>query len=51
MKKALLILAAAVMAAPQVNAQDDGGVRFGIKLAPNMAWLKSEAQAGEVTGV
>lgn len=44
MKKALLILAAAVMAAPQVNAQDDGGVRFGIKVAPNMAWLKSDTK-------
>ena len=44
MKKALLILAAAVMAAPQVNAQDDGGVRLGIKVAPNMSWLKSDTK-------
>lgn len=44
MKKALLILAAAAMAAPTLTAQDDAGTRFGIKLAPNMAWLKSDTK-------
>jgi opacity protein-like surface antigen len=44
MKKALLILAAASLAAPAMNAQDDAGARFGIKLAPNMAWLKSDTK-------
>lgn len=50
MKKALLILAAAAMAAPKLNAQDDAGVRFGIKLAPNMSWLKADTKGLESDG-
>lgn len=50
MKKALLILVAAAMAAPKMNAQDDAGVRFGIKLAPNMAWIKSDTKGLENDG-
>lgn len=50
MKKALLILAAATLAAPTMNAQDDAGVRFGIKLAPNMSWLKSDTKGLENDG-
>ncbi len=42
MKKALLILAAAFLAAPTMHAQDDEGVRLGIKVAPNMSWIKSD---------
>lgn len=50
MNKALLILAAAALAAPTLNAQDDAGARFGIKLAPNMAWLKSDTKGMENDG-
>lgn len=42
--KILPILAATAMAAPNLSAQDDAGARFGIKLAPNMAWLKSDTK-------
>lgn len=44
MKKVILILAAALLAAPAMNAQDDASVRFGIKLAPNMSWLKADTK-------
>ncbi|MCC6540745.1 MAG: PorT family protein [Flavobacteriales bacterium] len=44
MKKALLILVAATLAAPTLHAQDDAGARFGIKLAPNMSWFKSDTK-------
>lgn len=42
--KALVIVAAATLAAPTVNAQDEVGARFGIKLAPNMAWLRPDVK-------
>lgn len=48
MRKAFALLTAALLAAPALNAQDastgNGGVRFGIKLAPNMAWLRSDTK-------
>ncbi len=44
MKKVIPILAAALLAAPAMNAQDDASVRFGIKLAPNMSWLKADTK-------
>lgn len=50
MKKALLILVVAAMAAPKLNAQDDAGVRFGIKLAPNMSWFKADTKGLENNG-
>jgi hypothetical protein len=44
MRKAIALLSAAVLAAPTLNAQENEGVRFGIKLAPNMAWLRSDTK-------
>ena len=54
MKKAFLFLFAALVAAPYATAQndipDDIGVRFGIKLAPSMAWLRSDTKGLENDG-
>jgi len=54
MKKVLLILIAAVVAAPALHAQDadivDNGVRFGLKAAPNMSWLRSDTKGLESDG-
>ncbi|MBL7950622.1 MAG: PorT family protein [Flavobacteriales bacterium] len=50
MKKALLILAAAALAAPTLNAQDDAGVRLGIKVAPNMSWIKADTKGLDSDG-
>ncbi len=52
MRKALALLTAAVLVAPTLNAQDtgNGGVRFGIKLAPNMAWLRSDTKGVDGDG-
>ena len=47
--KALLIMAVAALATPNLHAQDEG-VRFGIKLAPNMSWLKSDTKGVENDG-
>jgi|688.fasta_scaffold26516_7 hypothetical protein len=45
MHKALPLLTGAVMAASTLCAQDTNeGVRFGIKLAPNMAWLRADTK-------
>jgi hypothetical protein len=46
MRKAFALLTAVLLTAPALNAQDagNGGVRFGIKLAPNMAWLRSDSK-------
>ncbi len=50
MKKALLILAAAILGAPTMNAQDDAGVRLGIKVAPNLSWTKADTKGLESDG-
>ncbi len=52
MRKAFALLTAALLAAPALNAQEPGneGVRFGIKLAPNMAWLRSDSKGIEGDG-
>ena len=47
--KALLIMAVAALATPKLMAQDEG-VRFGIKLAPNMSWFKSDTKGLENDG-
>ncbi len=47
--KALLIMAVAALAHPELPAQDEG-VRFGIKLAPNMSWFKSDTKGLENDG-
>lgn len=44
MKKAFALLTAALFALPSINAQDDQSVRFGIKLAPNMGWLRPDTK-------
>lgn len=44
MRKAIALLSAALLAVPTLNAQENEGVRFGIKLAPNMAWLRSDTK-------
>jgi len=52
MRKAFALLTAALLAAPALHAQEPGndGVRFGIKLAPNMAWLRSDSRGIEGDG-
>jgi opacity protein-like surface antigen len=44
MRKAIALLSAAVLAVNTLNAQENEGVRFGIKLAPNMAWVRSDTK-------
>lgn len=44
MKKVLALLAIAVVTLPNLNAQDDQSVRFGIKLSPNVGWLRSDTK-------
>lgn len=44
MKKVLALLAIAVVTLPDLNAQDDQSVRFGIKLSPNVGWLRSDTK-------
>lgn len=48
--KILPILAATAMAAPNLSAQDDAGVRLGIKVAPNMSWIKADTKGFEGDG-
>lgn len=51
MKKAFALLAAALIGAPAVlHAQDDASVRFGIRLAPNMSWLRPDTRGVESNG-
>jgi opacity protein-like surface antigen len=50
MKKALLIVIALVMIAPAALAQDDPGVRFGLKLAPNMSWQRPDTKGIDSDG-
>lgn len=50
MKKVLPLMAIAAIAVSPANAQDDAGARFGIKLAPNMAWLRSDTKGLENDG-
>lgn len=44
MKKVFALLAIAVLTLPNVNAQDEQSVRFGIKLSPNVGWLRSDTK-------
>lgn len=50
MRKAIAILSATLLAATTLNAQENQGVRFGIKLAPNMAWLRSDTKGVDGDG-
>lgn len=50
MKKAFALLTAALFALPSINAQDDQSVRFGIKLAPNMGWLRPDTKGLKSNG-
>ncbi len=49
MKKVFALLAAALVGAPTVMAQDES-VRFGIKAAPNTAWLRPDTRGVESAG-
>lgn len=44
MKKVLALLAIAALTLPNLNAQEDQSVRFGIKLSPNMGWLRPDTK-------
>ncbi len=44
MKKALAPLAALLLAPALLTAQDDVGVRFGLKLSPNTAWVRPDTR-------
>ena len=44
MKKAFLFAITLALVIPATKAQDDGGVRFGLKLAPNMAWQRPDTK-------
>lgn len=44
MKKALATLAAALIGGLALHAQDDAGVRFGLKLSPNSGWIRSDTR-------
>lgn len=50
MKKALALLAIALFTAPVAHAQDDQSVRFGIKLAPNLSWVRPDTRGLESDG-
>lgn len=50
MKKAFALLTATLLALPSINAQDDQSVRFGIKLAPNMGWLRPDTKGLKSNG-
>jgi opacity protein-like surface antigen len=44
MYKPLAILTAVLIGLPAARAQDDNSVRFGIKLSPNLAWLRPDTR-------
>lgn len=50
MKKAIAILTVALACGNTLHAQDDNSVRFGIKLAPNMSWIRSDTKGFESDG-
>ncbi len=50
MKKAFALLTVVLLALPSLNAQDEQSVRFGIKLAPNMGWLRPDIKGLKSNG-
>jgi len=50
MKKALVILVAATIGTIPLNAQDDAGVRFGLKLSPNLGFVNPDTKGLESNG-
>ena len=50
MKKALALVLAVALSTPFVAAQDDASVRFGIKLAPNMSWIRPDTRGLKSNG-
>lgn len=50
MKKACVLVFTVLLGAPMLNAQDDASVHFGIKLAPNMSWLRPDVKGIKSSG-
>jgi hypothetical protein len=50
MKKVFAILAAAVLTCGSAKAQEDASLRFGIKLSPNLGWLRPDTKGIESNG-
>ncbi|MBK7384885.1 MAG: PorT family protein [Flavobacteriales bacterium] len=50
MNKVFAVLAIALIGTTSLSAQDDASVRFGIKLSPNMGFVKSETKALKANG-
>ncbi|HQV50982.1 MAG: PorT family protein [Flavobacteriales bacterium] len=50
MKKAFAILAVTLIGATTLNAQSDNSVRLGIKVSPNMAWIRTDTKGLESDG-
>lgn len=46
----LVMMATALFTAPSLLAQDDVGVRFGLKLSPNLSMLRSETKGIKASG-
>ena len=50
MKKAFAAFCVALLGMPSLHAQEDVTVRFGLKLAPNMSWLRPDTRGIESNG-
>lgn len=50
MKKALALISAAVISCATLVAQDNGGVRFGVKFSPNMGFIKPDSKELKANG-
>lgn len=50
MKKAIAILTIALLGGNTINAQDDTGMRFGVKAAPALAWVRPDSKSIESDG-
>ena len=50
MKKAIALISAAVISCATLVAQDNGGVRFGVKFSPNMGFVKPDSKSLKANG-
>lgn len=50
MKKAIALISAAVISCATLVAQDNGGVRFGVKFSPNMGFIKPDSKELKANG-